>query len=156
MIFASRHFKTLTSSGGTSCRALRNLAILLIEDAERVLERLDLSLTARHALLVAHARVHADRAELLERLEGFVEQFLRVLQGVEVGHKVTARAIQVGLGLLLARLLRRDRRLRLLRERSEVAGRLVLLRLGGLEGTHEVRRDGFEHADDALALGLVA
>merc|ERR1719159_1133469 len=136
--------------------ALSNLAVLLVEDAKRILERLDLGLAACDALLVAHARVHARRAELLERLQGLVEQILRVRQSVEVGHKITAGAVQVSLGLLLPGLLRRDRRLRLLRERGEIAGRLVLLGLSGLERPHEVRRDGLEHADDARALRLVA
>merc|ERR1719375_1527910 len=122
--------------------ALGDLAVLLVEHAERVLERLDLRLPAGDALLVAHARVDARRAELLEGLERAVEEFLRVLQRVEIGHEVTAGAVQVRLGLLLAGLLRRDGGLRLLREGREGAGRLVLLGLPGRPPRPSARRRG--------------
>ena len=99
--------------------AILEEGITLREHLERLLQRVDLSLAALDALLVAHAGVDTGRAQRLEGLERLVEQALRVLEVVERVDEVGARAVQVRLRLRLARLLRRDGRLGLLREGRE-------------------------------------
>merc|ERR1719198_465558 len=88
--------------------AFRNLLVLFVKDAERVFESFDLGLTARHALLVGHARVNASRTKLLQRLEGLIQELLRGCEVVERGDEASACALQGLLGLLQASLLGRD------------------------------------------------
>merc|ERR1719171_752558 len=59
---------------------LQERDVLPVQDTERLLERLDLLLAARHAVLVAHASVHARRLELVVVRKSRVELLLRALQ----------------------------------------------------------------------------
>merc|ERR1719506_2917602 len=122
----------------------------------RLLERLDLLLAARHAVLVAHTSIHARRLELVVVRKSRVELLLRALQ---------VRLLR-GQSSLLVGLLRRLV-LYVLRVRRAVHGRLArklverFLRLGLRRlrvrlKAGEVRLDHLEHANHTTALGLHA
>merc|ERR1719326_1230945 len=132
------------------------LNILAGEDLERLLERLDLGLAPCHALLVAHARIHAARLELVVVREGGVELTLRTL---EVLLRRRELPVLARLQLLLVVGLRRLRRAvhGAVRREGLVLLRAALLRRGRVAlKAREVRRDHLEHADDAAALRLLA
>merc|ERR1719506_76732 len=122
----------------------------------RLLERLDLLLAARHAVLVAHTSIHARRLELVVVRKSRVELLLRALQ---------VRLLR-GQSSLLVRLLRRLV-LHVLRVRRAVHRRLAIelverfLRLGLPRlrvrlKAGEVRLDHLEHANHTTVLGLHA
>merc|ERR1719364_347605 len=135
---------------------LEECDILAVEDAKRLLERLDLLLAASDAVLVADAGVHAGRLQLVVVRESRVELLLRALQVSLLGRQSSLLVRFLG-GLVL----------HVLGVRRAVDGRLArelvegLLRLGlrslrvGLQ-TSEVRLDHLEHADNAAVLRLHA
>ena len=51
--------RVVEKTSSIHCSLLKERDVLPVQDAERLLERLDLLLAARHAVLVAHASVHA-------------------------------------------------------------------------------------------------
>merc|ERR1719313_396378 len=135
---------------------LEECDILAVEDAKRLLERLDLLLAACDTVLVAHARIHAGRLQLLVVRESRVELLLRALK---------VRLLR-GQRALLVRLLRRlvlhvlhVRRAVHSRLRRELVVRLLRLRLSGLRvrlEAREVALDHLEHAHDTAVLRLHA
>merc|ERR1719331_939120 len=131
------------------------LDILAGEDLERLLERLDLGLAARHALLVAHARVNAARLELVVVSERSVKLSLSSL---EVLLRRGELPVLARLQLLLVVGLRRLRRAIHGRIGHE---RLVLLRGALLRRSRvaleacEVRSNHLKHANNAAALSLL-
>merc|ERR550537_1349590 len=110
----------------------------------------------RDALLVAHARIHAARLELVVVRERGIELALRALEVLLRRRELPVLArlellLVVGLGRL------RGAVDGAVRGEGLVLLRGALLRCGrvALEA-REVRRDHLEHADDAAALGLLA
>merc|ERR1719236_172170 len=141
---------------GCSSSLLEEGDVLTVEDAERLLQRLDLLLAARNAVLVRHTGIHARRLELVVVRQYRVELLLRALE-------VSLLRRQ---GALLVRLLRRLV-LHVLRVRSAVhrrlaaelverALRLSLRGLGVRLETREVRGDHLQHAQHTAALRLHA
>merc|ERR1719182_55768 len=141
---------------GCSSSLLEEGDVLTVEDAERLLQRLDLLLAARNAVLVRHTGIHARRLELVVVRQSRVELLLRALE-------VSLLRRQ---GALLVRLLRRLV-LHVLRVRSAVhrrlaaelverALRLSLRGLGVRLETREVRCDHLEHAKHTAVLRLHA
>merc|ERR1719313_998429 len=133
---------------------LEECDILAVEDAKRLLQRLDLLLAACDAVLVADTRVHARRLQLVVVRESRVELLLRTLK---ISLLRSQRCLLVDLlrGLVLHVLrVRRTVDGRLARELVERLLRLSLRRLRVRLEASEVRLDHLEHADDATALGL--
>merc|ERR1719305_1239843 len=62
---------------GCSSSLLEEGDVLTVEDAERLLQRLDLLLAARNAVLVRHTGIHARRLELVVVRQCRVELLLR-------------------------------------------------------------------------------
>merc|ERR1719182_467484 len=141
---------------GCSSSLLEEGDVLTVEDAERLLQRLDLLLAARNAVLVRHTGIHARRLELVVVRQSRVELLLRALE-------VSLLRRQ---GALLVRLLRRlvlhvlrvrsAVHLRLAAELVERALRLSLRGLGVRLETREVRGDHLEHAKHTAVLRLHA
>merc|ERR550514_1699643 len=94
---------------------------LLVQDAERLLQGLDLLLALRHPLLVAHPRVDARRLELDELLERLVEECLLLVEVLKVFGDRIHRLRLLSLTVRAAALLRAQGHLR---------GRLKLEELG--------------------------
>merc|ERR1719305_1481917 len=154
---SSRYFRTMSCCEnkrrppqivGCSSSLLEEGDVLTVEDAERLLQRLDLLLAARNAVLVRHTGIHARRLELVVVRQCRVELLLRALE-------VSLLRRQ---GALLVRLL-----LHILRVRSAVhrrlaaklverALRLSLRGLGVRLETREVRGDHLEHAKHPAVL----
>ena len=51
--------RVVEKTSSIHCSLLQERDVLPVQDAERLLERLDLLLAARHAVLVAHTSIHA-------------------------------------------------------------------------------------------------
>merc|ERR1719198_27510 len=87
--------------------------ILVVQDAIRVFQSLDLSLTALHALFVAHARISdASRKKLLPLLRLGVEEALLSLDLLEIGSNLFGGRRQVIRRRRQSRRLRADAHLR--------------------------------------------
>merc|ERR1719313_2221358 len=122
----------------------------------RLLERLDLLLAARHAVLVAHTSVHARRLELVVVRESRVELLLRALQ-VRLLRRQSSLLVRLLRRLVLHVLrVRRTVHRRLARELVEGLLRLSLRRLRVRLKAGEVRLDHLKHANHATVLGLHA
>merc|ERR1719313_1939445 len=133
---------------------LEECDILAVEDAKRLLERLDLLLAACDAVLVADTRVHAGRLQLVVVRESRVELLLRALK-IRLLRSQRCLLVDLLRGLVLHVLrVRRTVDGRLARELVESLLRLGLRRLRVRLETGEVRLDNLEHADNAAALGL--
>merc|ERR1719313_3168118 len=133
---------------------LEECDILAVEDAKRLLERLDLLLAACDAVLVADTRVHARRLQLVVVRESRVELLLRALK-IRLLRSQRCLMVRLLRGLVLHVLrVRRTVDGRLARELVERLLRLSLRRLRVRLEASEVRLDHLEHADDATVLGL--
>merc|ERR1719364_129351 len=133
---------------------LEECDILAVEDAKRLLERLDLLLAACDAVLVADTRVHAGRLQLVVVRESRVELLLRALK-IRLLRSQRCLLVDLLRGLVLHVLrVRRTVDRRLARELVERLLRLSLRRLRVRLEASEVRLDHLEHADDATVLGL--
>merc|ERR1719364_679549 len=133
---------------------LEECDILAVEDAKRLLERLDLLLAACDAVLVADTRVHAGRLQLVVVRESCVELLLRTLK-IRLLRSQRCLLVRLLRGLVLHVLrVRRTVDGRLARELVERLLRLSLRRLRVRLESSEVRLDHLEHADDATVLGL--
>merc|ERR1719213_747240 len=135
---------------------LQESNVLTVQDAERLLQGLDLHLAASHAILVTDAGVHAARLELVIVRQSRVKLLLCAL---EVGLLRRQSTLLVDLlrrlVLNILRVLRTVHR-RLARELVERILRLCLSRLSvGLEAS-EVRRNHLEHPEHAAVLRLHA
>merc|ERR1719313_2955791 len=133
---------------------LEECDILAVEDAKRLLERLDLLLAACDAVLIADTRVHAGRLQLVVVRESCVELLLRALK-IRLFRSQRCLLVDLLRGLVL-HVLRVCRTVdgRLARELVERLLRLSLRRLRVRLKASEVRLDHLEHADDATVLGL--
>merc|ERR1719313_3281019 len=135
---------------------LEECDILAVEDAKRLLERLDLLLAACDAVLVADTRVHAGRLQLVVVRESCVELLLRALQ-VRLLRGQSSLLVGLLRRLVLHVLrVRRTVHRRLARELVEGLLRLGLRRLRVRLKASEVRLDHLEHANHAAVLGLHA
>merc|ERR1719506_2774383 len=122
----------------------------------RLLERLDLLLAARHAVLVAHTSIHARRLELVVVRKSRVELLLRALQ-VRLLRGQSSLLVGLLRRLVLHVLrVRRTVHRRLTRELVESLLRLSLRRLRVRLQTGEVRLDHLKHANNTAVLGLHA
>mmetsp|Transcript_94461 Transcript_94461/g.262832 ORF Transcript_94461/g.262832 Transcript_94461/m.262832 type:complete len:437 (-) Transcript_94461:507-1817(-) len=130
--------------------------VLSVEDPEGLLQRLDLGLAPRHAVLVAHAGVDARGLELVEVRECGVKLLLRPLQVLPLDCE------GLRLVLLFCRLVLNVLCLCCLVHCGVGHERVVLLLSGSLRGLRvslkagEVRLDHLQHADHASVLGLHA
>merc|ERR1719364_303720 len=133
---------------------LEECDILAVEDAKRLLERLDLLLAACDAVLVADTPVHAGRLQLVVVRESRVELLLRALK-IRLLRSQRCLLVDLLRGLVLHVLgVRRAVDGRLARELVEGLLRFGLGSLRVRLETGEVRLDHLEHADDATVLGL--
>merc|ERR1719364_327028 len=133
---------------------LEECDILAVEDAKRLLERLDLLLAACDAVLVADTRVHAGRLQLVVVRESCVELLLRALK-ISLLRSQRCLLVRLLRGLVLHVLrVRRAVNGRLARELVERLLRLGLRRLRVRLEASEIRLDNLEHADNAAVLGL--
>merc|ERR1719313_638549 len=138
------------------CSLLQERNVLSVQDAERLLQRLDLLLAARNAVLVAHAGINARRLELGGVRESRVELLLRTFQvGLLRGQSSLLVRLLRRLVLDVLRVRRTVHR-RLARELVESLLRLGLRRLRVRLQAGEVRLDHLEHANHTTVLGLHA
>merc|ERR1719261_1240386 len=138
------------------CSLLEEGDVLPVEDPQCLLQRLDLLLAARDTVLVAHARVHAGRLQLVVVRESCVELLLRALK-ISLLRRQRGLLVRLLRGLVLHVLgVRRTVDGRLARELVEGLLRLSLRRLRVRLEASEVRLDHLEHTDNAAVLRLHA
>merc|ERR1719182_1376486 len=141
---------------GCSSSLLEEGDVLTVEDAERLLQRLNLLLAASDAVLVRDTGIHARRLQLVVVRQSRVELLLRALQ-VSLLRRQGALLVRLLRRLVLHVLgVRRAVHRRLAAELVERVLRLSLRRLGVRLETREVRGDHLQHTEHTAVLRLHA